>query len=182
MVAALGILAAVLFRTRWPLYLVPWLAFLPVTLFFIGYGERLFGASLTAAQFGLVWSCLGLVNLIAAALLDPLQERYPHGLYLGGYGLALAAVVWTMVSASFQVTALGWSLDSSPALVWTLGLRVLICAASALSVHTKRHKTWLEVVAFVYYKEDSSSLHHAFQDLFLWLAAWLTPVWCVLLL
>ena len=182
MVAALGILAAVLFRTRWPLYLVPWLAFLPVTLFFIGYGERLFGASLTAAQFGLVWSCLGLVNLIAAALLDPLQERYPHGLYLGGYGLALAAVVWTMVSASFQVTALGWSLDSSPALVWTLGLWVLICAASALSVHTKRHKTWLEVVAFVYYKEDSSSLHHAFQDLFLWLAAWLTPVWCVLLL
>ncbi|MCP4534774.1 MAG: hypothetical protein GY831_26580, partial [Delftia sp.] len=39
----LTVLAARLYRSRWPLYLEPWLAFLPVTLYFIGYGPSLFG-------------------------------------------------------------------------------------------------------------------------------------------
>jgi hypothetical protein len=165
MLVGMGILASVLYRSRWPLYLVPWLAFLPVTLFFVGYGELLFGVALTSAQFGLVWSCLGIINLIAAAVLDPLHERYAHGLYLGGYALALLSILWTVAAPAV--------------LTWTFGLWILICVASALSVHMLRHRTWDEIVR-LFFVESSSSLRQVFHDAFIWLAAWLFPAWCAL--
>jgi hypothetical protein len=167
MVAGLAILAAVLFRSRWPLYLLPWLTLLPVTMFFVGYGELLFGTSLTSSQFGLVWSCLGMVYLLAATILDPLKERYAHALYLGGYVLALLATFWTV--------------DAPAELTWTFGLWVLICAASALSVHRLRHKTWHEITAFLF-DNRRGKLRQVVHDTFLWLSAWLFPAWCALLL
>ncbi|MEE8389635.1 MAG: hypothetical protein V3S14_02415, partial [Anaerolineae bacterium] len=81
----LAVLTAWLYRSRWPLYLEPWLAFFPVTLFFIGYGQAIFGQPLTTPQYGIVWSALGLVHLLAGVLLDRAKVRYAHGSYLGGY-------------------------------------------------------------------------------------------------
>ena len=69
MAVGLTLIAARLYRSRWPMYITTWLAFFPTTLFFIGYGERLLGQDLTTGQYGLVWFGLTLTTLIAAGLL-----------------------------------------------------------------------------------------------------------------
>ena len=58
----------------------------------------------------------------------------------------------------------------------TGGCGVLICAASALSVHQHWHKTWNEVV-ISFCGDGSDRFHQIAQDTFLWLAAWL---WIIL--
>jgi len=106
MLCGLTVLMAWLYRSRWPLYLEPWLALVGVTLTFIGYGAGLFGAPLSVGAYGLVWAGLGLLHLGGAAVLDRSERRYGHGLYLGGYAQLLLAI--------------GWTLFDRPLLLWTL--------------------------------------------------------------
>jgi len=173
--AGLTALAAWLYRRRWPLFLQPWLIFFPVTLFFIGYGQRLFGQALTASQFGVVWSLLGLVHLLLAVPLDRVgfgetrrkPVRYAHGLYLGGYALGLFAILWTLVDEG--------------ALFWTLGLGVAAAIGSTLLVHANRHRAWDDLITLLLGSQPSPR-RAVVRSAFLWLAAWSFPVWCVLLL
>lgn len=160
-------LAARLYRSRLPLFAEPALAFAPVTLFFIGYGERLAGAPLTLAQYGLVWSALGMVHLAAAIWLDRRPVRYSHALYLGGYALAAFAAVWTLFDRS--------------ALLWTLGAAIITAAASALQTHFNRHHSWEELISILFGKNESPARSTA-RGAFIWAAAWPLPIWCVLLL
>jgi hypothetical protein len=161
------VLAARLYRSRWPLYLEPWLAFLPVTLFFIGYGGAIFGQPLTTPQYGIVWSALGLLHLLVGALLDRVEIRYARGPYLGGYVFAIFAVLWTLANRS--------------SLLWTLGLGILAAIGSALLVHFKHHRTWDELIAALF-GEQRGTARSAVRGAFLWLVAWPFPAWCVLLL
>ena len=163
----LAVLAAWLYRSRWPLYLEPWLAFFPLTLFFTGYGPRLFGQALTTPQYGIVWSAAGLAHLLAGALLDRSKARYAQGLYLGGYAMVASAILWTLTEHSV--------------LVWTLGLGIVAAAGSSALVHFNRHRTWDEVVN-LFFGSAESPARSAFRGAFLWFAAWPFPVWCVLLL
>ena len=161
----LTILGARLYRSRWPLYLEPGLAFLPVTLFFIGY--PVFGRPLTLPQYGLVWSALALTHLLAAIWLDRTAARYSHGLYLGGYGLTAFAIVWTLLDRT--------------TLLWTLGLGLMAVTGSAWLVHVNRHRTWDELIS-LFFGQTHNTLRVLMRGAFLWFAAWLFPAWCVLLL
>jgi len=161
------VLAARLYHSRWPLFLEPLLAFFPVTLFFIGYGERFFGQALTPAQFGLVWSALAITQLLVAVGLDRNKVRYSHGLYVGGYALTVFAVVWTLADRGI--------------LLWTLGLGIAVAISSAALAHFNRHHSWDELIVLIFGKTEST-LRSAARGAFLWLAAWPFPVWCVLLL
>jgi hypothetical protein len=163
----LAVLAARLYHNRWPLYFEPWLAFFPITLFFNGYGASIFGRPLILPQYGLVWSGLSLAHLLAAVLLDRAKVRYAHGLYLGGYALSLLAILWTLPDRGL--------------FLWSLGLGLLTAAGSALLVHFNRHHTWDELLV-VFFGQKENRLRSAVRGAFLWLAAWLLPVWCVLLL
>ncbi len=167
LVFLLPILSAVLYKIAWPLFIEPWLAFLPVTMFFIGYSEMIFKTPLTLQGFGLVWICLGITHLLMAAVVDSRKVRYAHGLYLGGYALAIFSVFWT--------------LSPRYVLVWTLGLWILICIASAFFIHAKRHRTWNEIISAIF-AQRSGILHDLVENTFLWLTAWLIPIWCVILL
>jgi hypothetical protein len=164
---AFAILAARLHRSRWPLYAVPALSFFPATLFFIAYSTRLFGHPLATAQFGLAWMGLGLAHLLAAARLDRDAARYSHGLYAGGYFLALMAVGWTLLDGGV--------------LLWTLGLGILAAAASAGLVRADRHQTWDELITALFGKTTGATREMA-RGAFWWFTAWPLPVWCVLLL
>ena len=163
----LAIASARLYRTRWPLFIEPALAFLPVTLFFIGYSKTLLGSGLTTTQFALAWSGLGVAHFIAAIFTDRNKERYAHGLYLGGYILLSWAVMWSLLERS--------------TLVWTLGLWILACIVSALLVHFNNHQTWNDLLRALFGKSDSP-LRVIFNNAFQWSAAWTFPIWCVILL
>ena len=89
----------------------PVLSFLPVTLFFIGYGEGLFSQPLTTPQYALAWTGLGLIHFLAAIFADRVKVRYAHPLYLGAYSLLTWSVIWSLIERS--------------TFVWTLGLWIL---------------------------------------------------------
>jgi hypothetical protein len=94
-VVIVAVASAWLYRRNWTLYLAPVLSFLPVTLFFIGYGEKLFGQPLTTPQYALAWTGLGLIHFLAASFTDRLKIRYAHPLYLGAYSLLTWSVMWS---------------------------------------------------------------------------------------
>ncbi len=159
--------AARLYRTRIPLFVEPAIAFLGTTLFFIGFGESIFGQVLTTPQYALAWTGLGIIHILAAMLTDKSKERYAHGLYLGGYLMLSWAVPWSMVERS--------------TLVWSFGLWILISIVSALLVHFGRHQTWNEFIRLLFGNADNL-LRNTSRNAFQWLAAWTFPIWTVILL
>jgi len=163
----LGIAASRLYQRNWTLYLTPFLSFLPVTLFFIGYGEQLFGRELTTPQYALAWTGLGIIHFLAAIFTDRAKIRYSNPLYLGAYMLLTWSVLWSLIERT--------------TLAWTLGIWILAAITSALLVHFSRHQTWADFTSLTFGKSASVSRTHA-KNLFQWLAAWAFPVWCVLLL
>ena len=166
-VVLLSIASARLYQQRWPFFIEPFIAFLPATLFFVGYGKQIFGQPLTTPQYALIWTVLGAIHVIAGALTDRAKVRYAHGLYLGGYILLSWAVLWSVIERS--------------TLVWTLGLWILASIASSLWVHFQRHQTWQEFIHLLFGKSKGpiqTTTHDAFQ----WFAAWAFPIWCVIFL
>lgn len=163
----LAITSARLYRQRWQFFFEPFIAFLPVTSFFLAYGEQIFGQSLTIPQYAFVWAGLGIIHVLAGITVDRSKVRYAHGLYLGGYALLSWAVFWS-------------SFDSS-ILVWTLGLWIITSIASARLVHFRRHQTWDDFLQLLFGKSRGmirTNTRNAFQ----WLAAWAFPIWCVIFL
>lgn len=154
-------------RKSWLLYIEPFLSFLPTTLFFIGYGERIFGQPLTTPQYALGWTGLGTIHFLVAAVLDRAKIRYANGVYFGAYALLTWAVLWSIIDRA--------------TLIWTLGLWILISIGSATLIHLGKHKTWEEFVQLIF-GQSKSILRTIVQNLFIWLAAFTFPIWCVLFL
>ncbi len=166
LVILLSILAARMYRSQWPLYFEPALAALLAVLFFYTYSSSLLGRTLEWYQYSLVLIGVAWLHLLVAAGLDPMKTRYAHGLYLGGYGLALLAIFWGLVDQT--------------SLLWCLGAFILAMIFSAVLVEAKRHHTWNEVTGLFGARETVAS--KLVRAAFLWMAAWLSPIWCVLLL
>ena len=166
-VVLLAIASARLYQSRWQFFLEPFIALLPATLFFIHYGEQIFGQPLTTPQYALVWTGLGIIHILAGTILDRVKVRYAHGLYLGGYTLLSWAVLWSVFERS--------------TLVWTLGLWILTSIASALLVHFHRHRTWDEFL-YLLFGQSTGAVQSAARNIFQWLAAWAFPIWCVIFL
>ena len=163
----LTIAAALLYRTRIPLFIEPAIAFLAATLFFVGYGESLFGTSLTTPQYALAWTGLGIIHILAAIFTDKAKERYAHGLYLGGYIILSWAVLWSMIDRA--------------TLTWSFGLWILASVTSALLIHFRKHQTWDDLLSIIF-GETQNGIRTFARNIFQWLAAWTFPIWCVILL
>ena len=166
-VVVLAIASARLYQNRWLLFAEPFIAFLPTTLFFVGYGKQIFGEALTTAQYALTWTALGAIHVLVGTLLDRAKVRYSHGLYLGGY--------------IFLSWAVAWSLFDRATLVWTFGFWILTAIISALLVHFNRHQTWDDFI-HVLFGKSTSLTRITTRNLFQWLAAWTFPIWCTVLL
>jgi hypothetical protein len=166
-VVLLAIASARLYRQSWQFFIEPFIAFLPATLFFIGYGKQIFGQSLATPQYALIWSGLGIIHVLAGIFVDRAKIRYSHGLYLGGYVLISWAVLWSIFDRS--------------TLVWTLGLGILTSIASALLVHFRRHQTWDDFLGLLF-GTSKGIIQSVAQNAFQWLAAWTFPIWCVIFL
>ena len=166
-VVLLAIASARLYQQRWQFFFEPFIAFLPVTSFFIAYGEQIFGQSLNIPQYALVWAGLGIIHVLAGITVDRAKVRYAHGLYLGGYALLSWAVFWSIFDSSI--------------LVWTLGLWILTSIASALLVHFRRHNTWDDFLHLLF-GTSTGIMPTTTRNAFQWVAAWTFPIWCVILL
>ena len=166
-VVTLAIASAYLYQNHWLLFIEPFIAFLPATLFFVGYGKQLFGQSLTTPQYALIWTALGTIHIIAGTLLDRAKVRYSHGLYLGGYIFLSWAVAWSILDRAI--------------LTWTLGFWILASIASALLVHFNRNQTWDDFVRILFGKSTNIA-QNTTHNLFQWLTAWTFPIWCTILL
>ncbi|MBI5964277.1 MAG: hypothetical protein HY863_12435 [Chloroflexi bacterium] len=167
LLVALLIVSARLYKQAWTLFLEPFLAFLPVTLFFVGYGKGIFNQSLTTPQYALIWTGLGAIHLLAGIFTDRAKIRYAYGPYLGAYALMTWAVLWSAIDRAV--------------LVWSLGLWLGALIGSAALVHFGRHQTWIELNQMVFGKSKGfiqTSAYNAFQ----WLAEWIFPIWLILLL
>ena len=161
--ALLAVIAAALLH-RWSLllYLEPVLAFFPVTLFFIGYGERLFGRPLVSAEHALVWTGLALIHLVIAALVDRRPIRYSRGLYAGGYLLLLFAVLWSTADRSVNLIV--------------SGVAILVCLASQILEHRGLHRSFRELVTMIWRKPESPG-YRGMCMIFLFVAAYSIPAW-----
>jgi hypothetical protein len=163
----LVIVSARWYQQRWWFFIEPFLAFLAVTLFFVGYGRQVFGQLLTTPQYALIWTMLGAIHILAAIFTDGLKVRYAQGLFFGGYLLLTWAVLWSLIDPSL--------------LVWTLGFWILALLTSAVLAHFHRHQTWEEFIHLLFGRSQGrarTTAYNAFQ----WLAAWTFPLWCVLFL
>ena len=167
MLVILMIVSARVYQTRLPIFIEPVIAFLPVTLFFIGYDRMLFGQALTTPQYAYAWTGLGIVHLIAAFFTDRAKVRYAHGFYLGAYVL----ITWSAL----------WSILETTTLTWTFGVWILTSVVSAILIHVGRHQTWNELGNSLFGKAQSAA-RIVFTNLFQWLATWTFPVWLVICL
>jgi hypothetical protein len=165
--AVFVVLAARLYRSRWPLYLEPALAFFPLTLFFIAYGLQIFGVPLTSAQFGLVWSALAITHLLVAIGLDRNKVRYSHGLYVGGYALIGFALLWSVLTGDRVIN------------LYALAIAIVVSLASHTLAHYGHHRSFGDLIHFIwpYQKRPASVLQRAARTAFLFFAAYAAPVW-----
>lgn len=153
----LVVAAARLHHRRWPLFIAPSLTFAALTLIFIGYPYSLTGRALTAPEFGLVWSGLGLAYLVAGFLLDRNRVRYSHALYLGGYGL----FGWSLI----------WSIPDRLISTLVLALAVVAALASHVLLHFNRHQTFDDFMN-LFWKRPGTVAQRAVRTGFLFFAAY----------
>ncbi len=167
--AAFVVIAAVFYRSRLPLFLEPWLTFLPATLMLVGYGEKWFGRFVELGEFAILWAGWGVLHVLIAGVLDRIagirgsKQGVAAGIYLGGYLLLLLAVLW--------------SLGSEVPFLWAFGLLILVSIGSAALVHTGRHLAWGEFRSLFVTSEREGRIRPAIDSIFIWVAAWSLPVW-----
>src|SRR2546423_1269924 len=99
--------------------------------------------------------------------LGRLGRRYGQPIYLAGYALLLGALVLSVPDRAIAVQV--------------MGLNLLVYAWSARLVHRGRHPSYMWVVGCLFGDPASRAFRTA-RTLFLYLAAWLFPVWLLLAL
>jgi hypothetical protein len=164
LVAGLTIVSARVYRSRWPLFVEPWLLWLPVALFWQAYGGAFLARSSGGSDYGLPWLMAGIAHLLVAAWLDRQTVRYSHGLYLGGYGL----IILSLLSS--------WS--DHPATLFVLGVVILVALGSQLLVHRGRHMAFDDLITLLW-ADTRDGVQRAGRIVFLFIAVYLIPVWLV---
>ena len=156
------VVTARLYRQRWPLFLEPGLLFWPVTLFFVGYSQQIGIETMAPVDFSFVWLALALVHLGVAVWLDASPVRYAHGLFAGGYGLVMWALLWSL--ADHQTNLI------------ILAVTIGIAAASQWLFHRGHHRSYGSFVSKFWPIPETVGYWLAYTG-FLFIAAFLLPVW-----
>ena len=166
-VAGLTIVSARVYRSRLPLLVEPWLVWLPVTLFWQVYGAPFFARAPGGADYALPWLITGLIHLLVAIRLDRQAVRYAHGLYLGGYGL----MVLSLLSSE----------PDRPTTLVVLGVVILVSLGSQLLVQRGRLTAFDDLITWLW-ADTRDAVQRMGRTVFLFIAAYLFPVWLAQLL
>jgi hypothetical protein len=119
----------------------------------------------TESRFGLVLAAFGLMYFAIALISDRAGGHYAKPVYMVGYALTVISV--------------GYASFDRATIVFVLGLSIVIYATSALMVHRQRHPSFQWGVDLLFPGRDSE-FHKTTQNLFLYSALWLFPVWVAL--
>jgi hypothetical protein len=119
------------------------------------------GISLADHDAARLLALLGAAYLVAAFATDRAGVRYAAPLWLSGYTLVLAMPLFAAADRT--------------ATVQTLGLAIVLLAASALLTHFNRHPSFIALVR-VLSPDPTDAEHQTFRALFLYGATWLFPI------
>ncbi len=158
-------LAARLYHNRFALLFMPLVSGLLIYTLMANFGNKLLGHEFKLVDYLYALAGLAWLHFLAAALLDKARTRYSHSLYLDAYFLI-------GLQALLSIT--------QPNLVWSVGALLLMMASSQLLLIFKRFQTWQELCASL--GQPESLLPRLARGAFVWVLAWLTPVWLILLL
>ena len=171
-VAALLVIVAAYALSAWArrtslfLYPATWLfllAFVPAT----DLALTPYGINLAEPDWARLLAGLGLVYLVVAFATDRAGGHYAKPVYLVGYFLSAATMFPSVLAREVNAQV--------------VGLWVLIYGATAWQVHVGRHPSHVWLVKRLFADADSLA-HRTARALFLYLAAWLFPVWLALAL
>ncbi len=151
----LTMVAAILYGRRVPLWIEPFLAFFPLTLFLHGF------TVLNVSQYALAWMALGAAHVVAGFLFDRVQTRYSHALHLGGYALATFALVWSFGETATNVAALAGA--------------IILALVSQLLAHFGRHRAFAEFHGAIWRASETAAARGA-RTIFLFIAAFAFPL------
>jgi hypothetical protein len=160
----LATLSSVSRRAAVFLYASTWLFLIPFT----AAAGRIFaalGLPLPQAELARLLAVLDVGYLVLAYAIERIGARYARPVYLVGYVLSLATM---------PLSALDRALN-----VQLVGLSIAVYSVSAWLVHSRRHLAYLALVRRLFTDPESPAFHHA-RALFLYLTAWLFPVWLLL--
>ncbi len=135
-----------------------WLSILPFTSLLVILGN------ISYSQIVIAWAGWAGLLLVTGFLLDRLPEaspRWAHGVYLGGYSLAVCSLL-----ISLQLRWLN---------IVVLGILIVFSALSSISVQFKRHRTWNDFSSL--FGVPGTTLFRLVRGAFLWPVAWLFPLW-----
>jgi hypothetical protein len=159
-------LSAATRRSGFFLYPATWLLLLPV-ISLTGLLAHRLGLTPSAAEWMRVPAAVGVGYMALAWALDRLGRRYGQPIYLAGYALLLGAMVLSVPDRAITVQV--------------MGVNLLVYAWSAWLVHRGRHPSFIWVVGCLF-GEPASRAFRTARTLFLYLVAWLFPVWLLLAL
>jgi hypothetical protein len=161
---AFGSASSVLRRTSVFLFLTTWLFLIP----FQATVGRVFvhlGWPMSEAELARMLALLGVGYLFLAHTTDRFGGHYAKPVYLVGYALSLATMPLSMLDRAINTQV--------------VALSIAIYATSAWLVDRERHPSFTWLVARLTGRSDRPAARHM-GCLFLYLAAWLFPVWVLL--
>jgi hypothetical protein len=149
----------------------------------ISFGKEILGRSPTQVEFSVTWMVFAGVLLGIASRLDrsrrseeslklKWESLSAHGPYVGGYALAIFALIWAIAL---------WEFENLGAILWSLGLWIILMTASAALVHFKQHMTMQDMLGLIFGKTQNT-LRQVVSDVFIWLASLSLPVWVAVFL
>ncbi|NDJ76658.1 MAG: hypothetical protein GYB65_10400, partial [Chloroflexi bacterium] len=169
-IATLGVVigvwvaAGLLYRLPPLVHIALWLAPLPYALALV----QALPPFRTLTMLGVAWQALG----VALILLGHLLPRYRPALllpfFLAGYGITGVGLFF---AAASPVT-----------LVWALGVVVIVCLATSITVAAGQHPVWTTIIARLIPPDERPFAFLNVHNAFVFLTAWLAAIWLNLML
>jgi hypothetical protein len=158
-------LAARLYRKPFVLLFMPLASGILMITLMDKFGYKLLWHEFKSVDYLHAWAVLAWLHFLAAALLDRTKTRYSHSLYLDAYFLITVQVLLSI---------------NEPNLAWSVGALLLMMATSQALLILKRYQTWQELC--VRLGQPEGFIPRLARGAFVWVLAWLLPVWFTLLL
>jgi hypothetical protein len=161
---ALATLSSAMRQTSFFLFIATWLFLIPFNAT-VGRVYSQLGLAMNEAELARLLAFMGIGYLLLAYWADRFGGHYAKPFYLVGYFLSLVTMPLSVLDRAINTEV--------------VALSILVYAASAWLVHSNRHPSFTWTVAKTV-GSANAAIGRNVECLFMYLAAWLFPVWLLL--